>query len=103
MGTALQERLTHLWETPHTLYRRLSTAKRMRNEAGLNTTGGTHANEITFASLDGPSVYAQPLCNKIYRDRKFPGNESLVVYNPGSSPQPPAHRRTATARKKAAK
>lgn len=69
------------------------TAKRMRNEAGLNPPGGAHADDITYPSVDGPSVYAHPLCNNTYRDGKFLGNESPGVYDSAAMPQPATHRK----------
>lgn len=38
------------------------TAKRMRNEAGMNPPGGMHADDITYPSVDGPSGFSHPLC-----------------------------------------
>ncbi|HVW08485.1 MAG TPA: heme-binding protein [Bryobacteraceae bacterium] len=57
------------------------TAKRMRNEAGLNPPGGMHVDDITFPSVDGPSVFSHPLCQNTYRDGKFLGNEAMPTFD----------------------
>ncbi len=59
------------------------TAKRMRNLAGLNPPGGTAADDITYPSVDGPSVFSHPLCEKTYRDGKFLGNEAVASFDQG--------------------
>ena len=56
------------------------TAKRMRNMAGLNPPGGMKVDDIVFSSIDGPSVFAHPLCQNTYRDGKFLGNEEPGIY-----------------------
>jgi uncharacterized protein GlcG (DUF336 family) len=63
------------------------TAKRLRNEAGLNPPGGMHADDITYPSVDGPSGFSHPLCQNTYRDGKFLGNEALPTFDQGNSPQ----------------
>lgn len=82
------------------------TAKRMRNEAGLNPAGGAHVDDITYPSVDGPSVFSHPLCQNTYRDGKFLGNEALPTFDQGpaqgsASREAPApkSRRTATQQK----
>jgi len=57
------------------------TAKRMRNEAGLNPPGGMHADDITFPTVDGPSGFSHPLCQNTYRDGKFLGNEAPPTFD----------------------
>ena len=59
------------------------TAKRMRNFAGLNPPGGMGADDITYPSIDGPSVFSHPLCQNTYRDGKFLGNEALPTFDGG--------------------
>ena len=82
------------------------TAKRIRNEAGLNPAGGMHVDDITYPSVDGPSVFSHPLCQNTYRDGKFLGNEALPTFDQGvaqgsASREAPApkSRRTATPQK----
>lgn len=52
-------------------------AKRVRAEAGMNPPGGPAADDILFNSVDGPSLYAQPMCFNTWRNGKFIGNESV--------------------------
>jgi uncharacterized protein GlcG (DUF336 family) len=66
------------------------TAKRMRNAAGLNPPGGMHADDITFPSVDGPSIFSHPLCQNTYRDGKFLGNEALPTFDQGQAPPVPS-------------
>lgn len=61
------------------------TAKRMRDAAGLNPPGGAHADDITYPSVDGPSVFSHPLCQNTYRDGKFLGNEALPTFDQGNA------------------
>ncbi len=68
------------------------TAKRMRNEAGLNPPGGMHADDITYPSVDGPSGFSHPLCQNTYRDGKFLGNEAPPDFDQGNTPQQQATR-----------
>lgn len=81
------------------------TAKRMRNEAGLNPAGGMHVDDITYPSVDGPSVFSHPLCQNTYRDGKFLGNEALPTFDQGavqgsaSREVPPSSRRNTTPQK----
>ena len=51
-------------------------AKRVRNLAGLNPTGGALADDITYSSADGASVFTHPLCPNTFRNGIFIGNES---------------------------
>ncbi|HJT90203.1 MAG TPA: heme-binding protein [Bryobacteraceae bacterium] len=72
------------------------TAKRMRNEAGLNPPGGMHADDITYPTADGASIFSHPLCQNTFRDGKFLGNEALPTFD---QQPPPLH---ATRTKKSA-
>ena len=76
----------------------------MRNLAGLNPPGGMPADDITYPSIDGPSVFSHPLCENTYRDAKFLGNEALPTFDAGSAqgmasremtgkPSPPAKKK----------
>lgn len=62
------------------------TAKRVRDMAGLNPPGGKGADDITYPSVDGPSVFSHPLCQNTYRDGKFLGNEALPTFDRGATP-----------------
>ena len=68
------------------------TAKRMRNEAGLNPPGGMHADDITYPSIDGPSGFSHPLCQNTYRDGKFLGNEAPPTFDMGNNTSDEANR-----------
>jgi uncharacterized protein GlcG (DUF336 family) len=57
------------------------TAKRMRDMAGMNPPGGKAKDDITYPSVDGPSVFSHPLCQNTYRDGKFLGNEALPTFD----------------------
>lgn len=50
-------------------------AKRIRDAAGLNPAKGRGADDIQYSSVDGPSVYAHPLCINTWRDGKKIGEE----------------------------
>jgi uncharacterized protein GlcG (DUF336 family) len=50
-------------------------AKRVRNLAGLNPPGGMLVDDITYSSVDEPSVFTHPLCVKTYRNGVFIGEE----------------------------
>lgn len=52
----------------------LSTAR--LNLAGLNPSGGALADDITYSSVDGASVFTHPLCPNTFRNGVFIGNES---------------------------
>ncbi len=54
-------------------------AKRVRNSAGLNPPGGMLADDITYSSADGPSVFTHPLCVNTYRNGDFIGDEAPAV------------------------
>lgn len=51
-------------------------AKRVRTAAGLNPAGGAAADDIVYTSVDGPSVFAHPLCLNTFRNGVFVGNEA---------------------------
>ena len=50
-------------------------AKRVRNLGGLNPPGGKLADDISYSSVDGPSVFTHPLCPNTFRNGTFVGNE----------------------------
>ena len=51
-------------------------AKRTRNELGLNPPGGANADDISYSSLDGASVFTHPLCPNTWRNGNFVGHEA---------------------------
>jgi len=51
-------------------------AKRVRNLAGLNPPGGPTADDITYSSVDGASVFTHPLCLNTWRNGVFIGTEA---------------------------
>ncbi len=51
-------------------------AKRMRDLAGLNPPGGPSADDITYSTVDGASVFTHPLCLNTYRNGISIGNEN---------------------------
>jgi uncharacterized protein GlcG (DUF336 family) len=54
-------------------------AKRVRDQAALNPAGGATADDITYSSKDGASVFTHPLCLNTWRNGQFVGNESPAV------------------------
>ena len=50
-------------------------AKRVRDLAGLNPPGGKLADDITYSSKDGATVFTHPLCVNTFRNGAFIGNE----------------------------
>jgi uncharacterized protein GlcG (DUF336 family) len=54
-------------------------AKRVRDLAGLNPPSGATADDITYSSADGASVFTHPLCPNTYRNGVFIGNEPAAV------------------------
>jgi uncharacterized protein GlcG (DUF336 family) len=54
-------------------------AKRVRDLAGLNPTGGPLVDDISYSSADGPSVFTHPLCVNTFRNGMFLGNEAPAV------------------------
>lgn len=53
-------------------------AKRVRDAAGLNPAGGKLADDITYSSADGPSVFTHPLCVNTYRNGTYIGEEKVA-------------------------
>lgn len=51
-------------------------AKRVRDLAGLNPPGGALADDITYSSADGATVFTHPLCPNTWRNGVFIGNEA---------------------------
>jgi hypothetical protein len=50
-------------------------AKRMRDKIGFNPPGGALADDIWFTKVDGPSIFAHPLCKNTWRNGKKIGEE----------------------------
>jgi uncharacterized protein GlcG (DUF336 family) len=53
-------------------------AKRVRTAAGLNPAGGAAADDITYTSFDGASVFTHPLCLNTFRNGVFIGTEAVA-------------------------
>lgn len=53
-------------------------AKRVREMAKLVPPGGSSADDIVYASVDGPSTFAHPLCPKTWRNGQQIGDASPV-------------------------
>ncbi len=51
-------------------------AKRVRTLAALNPSGGAAADDITYSSADGPSVFTHPLCVNTFRNGVKVGDEA---------------------------
>jgi uncharacterized protein GlcG (DUF336 family) len=51
-------------------------AKRVRDLASLNPPGGSSVDDITYSSVDGPTVFTHPLCVNTWRNGVFIGNEA---------------------------
>jgi uncharacterized protein GlcG (DUF336 family) len=51
-------------------------AKRVRRLAGLDPDGGPTADDITYSSVDGPSVFTHPLCINTWRNGVSLGTEA---------------------------
>ena len=54
-------------------------AKRVRNILGLNPPGGAFADDISYSSADGASVFTHPLCVNTWRNGIFIGDEANAV------------------------
>jgi hypothetical protein len=54
-------------------------AKRVRDLAGMNPPGGSGADDITYSSADGASVFTHPLCLNTFRNGVFIGNEPAAT------------------------
>lgn len=52
-------------------------AKRVRHAAQLDPPGGLRADDITYSSVDGPSLYTHPLCANTWRNAKKVGEAPL--------------------------
>jgi uncharacterized protein GlcG (DUF336 family) len=50
-------------------------AKRVRDIVGLNPPGGATVDDISYSSVDGPSVFTHPLCLNTWRNGVFIGTE----------------------------
>jgi uncharacterized protein GlcG (DUF336 family) len=53
-------------------------AKRIRNLAGLDPAGGPLADDIIYSRVDGPSIYAHPMCPNTWRNGQKIGEETPV-------------------------
>lgn len=51
-------------------------AKRVRHLGGMNPAGGPTADDITYSSTDGASVFTHPLCLNTWRNGVFIGTEA---------------------------
>ena len=54
-------------------------AKRVRTAAKLNPPGGPAVDDITYSSMDGPSVFTHPLCLNTYRNGTLIGTERVAT------------------------
>jgi uncharacterized protein GlcG (DUF336 family) len=54
-------------------------AKRVRDLASLNPSGGATADDISYSSKDGASVFTHPLCPNTWRNGQFIGNEAAAA------------------------
>jgi hypothetical protein len=50
-------------------------AKRIRAMTGLNPAKGPLVDDITYSSVDGPTVYTHPLCPNTWRNGQKIGEE----------------------------
>jgi uncharacterized protein GlcG (DUF336 family) len=53
-------------------------AKRVRDLLGMNPPGGPTADDISYSSADGASVFTHPLCVHTYRNGTFIGEEQVA-------------------------
>jgi uncharacterized protein GlcG (DUF336 family) len=51
-------------------------AKRVRHYAGLDPAKGQGVDDIQYAKVDGPSIYAHPVCPNTYRNGRKIGDET---------------------------
>jgi uncharacterized protein GlcG (DUF336 family) len=65
-------------------------AKAMRDAAGLNPEGGKLADDIVYAGVDPPSLYAHPLCFNTFRNGALLGNEGAALGADGMAQALPA-------------
>jgi uncharacterized protein GlcG (DUF336 family) len=54
-------------------------AKRIRHLANLDPEKGEFADDITYSSVDGPSVFTHPLCPNTWRNGKKLGDEAKAA------------------------
>jgi uncharacterized protein GlcG (DUF336 family) len=54
-------------------------AKRVRDLGGYNPPGGATADDITYSSVDGASVFTHPLCVNTWRNGVFIGEEPAAT------------------------
>jgi uncharacterized protein GlcG (DUF336 family) len=54
-------------------------AKRVRDLANMNPPAAAGDDDIVYTSVDGPSVFAHPLCVNTFRDGVFIGNERVAT------------------------
>jgi uncharacterized protein GlcG (DUF336 family) len=55
-------------------------AKRIRHLAGFDPPGGEYVDDIVYTKVDGPSVFAHPLCANTWRNGKKIGEEEPAKY-----------------------
>ena len=67
-------------------------AKRIRKMAGLAPSHGNLADDITFASVDGATIYSHPLCPNTWRNGKKIGDETATASAPRGKPSPKSGR-----------
>lgn len=53
-------------------------AKRIRNFLGYNPAKGAYADDITYSSVDHPSIYTHPLCPNTWRNGQKIGEEPVA-------------------------
>lgn len=56
-------------------------AKRVRDLAGMNPSGGALADDIVYSGPDAPSVFAHPVCLNTYRNGTKIGSEATATYS----------------------
>lgn len=61
-------------------------AKVVRAMAGLMPPGGNFVDDITYAVVDGPSLYTHPLCDNTWRNGERIGDPPPVPAYPGDEP-----------------
>jgi hypothetical protein len=54
-------------------------AKRVRTAAALIPPGGPLVDDISYSSVDGPSVFTHPLCINTWRNGVFIGEEAVAA------------------------
>jgi uncharacterized protein GlcG (DUF336 family) len=71
-------------------------AKRMRKAAGLDPAAGGLVDDIVFASIDGPSIHAHPLCPNTWRNGQHLGDEAPEPAGAAVAAPPPRPPPTST-------